>query len=151
MRPFKKIVPVILYFFVVSCDFTTYVGVRNYQGPCRVQVTYRKSGSHDFFDKDSLFVRDFGNSKIDSVIIRTNTSSDSYFFIAPGEKETGLMPNSVNEQPIKQVEIFNASDTPWIIHLWERKEFKNLKKSGRITTKGFVFASTVIINNGVEK
>lgn len=149
MRPFKLIITAILYFVVVSCDHTTYVAVRNYKEPCRVLVTYEKSGN-TIIDHDSLKLRNINSTKIHSLIVRTNTSLNSYLFIAPGGKETGLMPQSLG-QPIKQVEIFNTTDSPWIIHLWERKEYKKLKKSGQITTKGFIFTTEILINNGFEK
>ncbi|HEY4967770.1 MAG TPA: hypothetical protein VII28_15300 [Puia sp.] len=149
MRPFKIIIPALLYFIVVSCDIVSYVGVRNYQGPCRVQVTYDKS-DNTFHDNDSLFFGNFNNTKFDSLIIRTNTSPNSYFFIAPREKVVRLMPTSLG-QPIKQVEIFNAIDSPWIIHPWNRKELKKLEKLGQITLTGFPIKRAIWINNGFEK
>src|SRR6476661_4002105 len=94
---------------LTSCDFTMYVGVRNFRQPCRVNVEYQRVGN-PFFDKDTLLVRDIEYSVVDSSLIRVNTSSNSYYFIAPNKKEVSLRPNALGAQPIKNVAIINSSD-----------------------------------------
>ncbi len=145
----KHIKVIILFFFVVgftSCDYTMYVAVRNYREPGRVNVTYQKTGN-TFFNNDTLLLNRIGNStKFDSSLLRVNTSKDSYYFIAPREKEIGLRPISLG-QPITQVHLVNSSDSSWTINLWDRKEFKKLKKLGRIRTKGFIFTTSIFIEN----
>lgn len=139
---------IILTFFVAgftSCDYTTYVAVRNYREPCRVNVTYQKYGS-TFFDNDTLLLKVIGNSKLDSSLLRINTSTNSYYFIAPREKEIALNPISLG-QPIKQVQVMNSSDSSWTINLWDKKGLKKLKKSGQVKTKGFIFTTSIFIEN----
>ena len=138
----------ILSFFAISfiaCDHTTYVAVRNYKEPCRVDVTYQKSGN-TFFDNDTLKVKTIGNSNADSSLLRSNTSADSYYFTAPAGKEIALRPASLG-QPIKQVKISNSTDSSWTINLWDRKEYKKLKKAGKIKTKGFIIRAAILIEN----
>jgi hypothetical protein len=122
-----------------------YVAVRNYKEPCKVHVTYQRSGN-TFFDNDTLLLKPMNNSEFDGSLLRVNTSGNSYCFIAPREKEIALKPISLG-QPIKQVEIISSSDSLWRINLWDRKEFKKLKKSGRIKTKGFIFTTSIYIEN----
>lgn len=145
MKHFKIIVLTFFVFGLTSCDYTMYVAVRNYKEPCRVNVTYQKSGN-TFFDNDTLLLKALDNSKFDTSLLRVNTSTDSYYFIAPREKEIALRPMSLG-QPIKQVEIINSSDSSWTINLWDRKEFKKLKKSGQVKTKGFIFTTSIFIEN----
>lgn len=147
MKQFKAIIFTLCILGLTSCDYTMYVAVRNYKDPCRVNVTYQKSG-YTFFDKDTLLLRGLDNSEFDSSLIRNNnTSTDSYYFIAPRLKEIALRPQSLKQQPIKQVEIINSSDSSWVINLWDRKEFKKLKKSGQLKTKGFIFTTSILIEN----
>jgi len=122
-----------------------YVAVRNYKEPCKVNVTYQKSGG-TFFDNDTLLLKPINNSEFDSSLLRVNTSAESYYFIAPREKEIALRPISLG-QPIRQVEIISSSDSLWTINLWDRNEFKTLKKSGQIKTKGFIFTTSIYIEN----
>ena len=139
---------IVLAFFVVgltSCDYTMYVAVRNYKEPCRVNVTYQKSGN-TFFDSDTLLLSALDHPQFDSSLLRFNTSADSYYFIAPREKEIALRPKSLGN-PIKQVEIINSSESSWTINLWDRKEFRKLKKSALIKTKGFIFTTSIFIEN----
>ena len=146
MRHIKMIL--ISYFVVglTSCDYTMYVGVRNFKQPCRVNVEYQRVGN-PFFDKDTLLVRDIENSVVDTSLLRINTSSNSYYFIAPNKQEVALRPIALGAQPIKNVTIINSADSIWIINLWDRKQFKQLKKSGQIKTKGFIFTNSILIEN----
>ena len=145
----RKIKIILISYFVVgltSCDFTMYVGVRNFRQPCRVNVEYQRVGN-PFFDKDTLLVGDIENIVVDSSLLRVNTSSNSYYFIAPNKKEVALRPVALGAQPIKTVTIINSSDSIWTINLWDRKQFKQLKKSGQIKTKGFIFTNSILIEN----
>ncbi len=122
-----------------------YVAVRNYRELCKVNVAYQKQGN-TFFDSDTLLLKSINNSQFDSSLIRVNTSANSYYFLAPHNKEIALRPQSLG-QPIKQVNISNSEDSTWKIDLWDRKEFKKLKKSGQIETQGFIFTTSIFINN----
>ena len=146
MRKTKIILIFFLFIGITSCDFTMHVGVRNYKQPCRVNVEYQKVGN-PFFDKDSLLVSDIEKSVFDSTLIRINTSSNSYYFIAPNKKEVALRPFALGAQPIKHVTIINSADSIWVLNLWDKKQFKQLKKSGQIKTKGFIFTHSILIVN----
>lgn len=145
MRHIKTITLIFFIVSLTSCDYSMYVAVRNYKEPCKVNVTYRKSGN-TFFDSDTLLLKPINNSEFDSSLLRVNTSHNSYYFIAPREKEIALRPRSLG-QPIRQVEIISSSDSLWRINLWDRDEFKKLKKSGQIKTKGFIFTTSIYIEN----
>lgn len=145
MKHFKIIIPAFFVFVFTSCDYTMYVAVQNYKEPCRVNVTYQKSGN-TFFDNDTLMVKTINSAKSDSSLVRVNTSSNSYYFIAPREKEIGLRPRSLGN-PIVQVEMINSSDSSWKINLRDRKAIWDLKKSGLIKTKGFIFTTAIFIEN----
>lgn len=143
---FIRLFNIILFILgLTSCDYTMYVAVRNYKEPCRVKVTYQKSGN-TFFDNDTLLLRALNNSTFDSSLLRVNTSTDSYYFIAPRQKEIALRPQSLG-QPIKQIEIINSSNSSWVINLRDREEFKKLKRSGQLKTKGFIFTTAIFIEN----
>jgi hypothetical protein len=122
-----------------------HVAVRNYKEPCRVEVTHEKSGAA-FFDSDTLLLRDLDHPPFDSFLLRYNTSADSYYFIAPTEKEVSLRPIALGN-PIKQVEIIKSSEPSMTINLLDRKQFRKLKKSGMIKTKGFIFTMSIFIEN----
>ncbi len=142
-----KIIPI--YFFVAcltSCDYTVYVGIRNFKQPCRVNVEYQRVGN-PFFDKDTLFVKDIEDAVFDSSCLRVNTSSNSYYFIAPNQREVALRPVALGTQPITNVSIINSPDSIWTINLWDRKQVKQLKKSGQIKTKGFIYTRSILIEN----
>jgi len=94
----------------------------------------------------ALAIKTIGKPDFDSSLVRINTSTSAYYFIAPRVKEIALSPTSLG-QPIKQIEIINPSDSSWIINLWNRKEFKKLKKSGQIKTRSFVFPIAIFIEN----
>lgn len=135
----------ILGFGLTSCDYSMHVAVRNYKEPCRVNVTYQKT-ANTLSDNDSLLVKFIDNPKFDNSLDLINTSSNSYYFTAPSNKEVVLKPVSLG-QPIKQIEIINSPDSAWKIDLGDRKQFKKLKKSGQIKTKGFIFTTSIFIEN----
>ncbi len=145
MRHFPILICAMLVVSLTSCDHTTYVSVRNYKEPCRVSVTYQKSGN-SYFDNDTLFLKGIDSSKFDSSLLRVNTSPDSYYFIAPSNKEVVLNPISLG-QPIRQVEIVCSPDSLWTVNIWNRKDMKQLKQWGRVKTKGFIFRTSIVIEN----
>ena len=131
--------------YLTSCDYTMNVAVRNYKRPCRVNITYQKS-IDTFFDNDTLLFSSLDSRQFDSSLLRFNTSANSYYFIAPSNKEITLHPKSIGN-PIEKVEIFDSSDSSWTINLWDRKEIRRLKRSGLIKTKGFLFTTSIFIEN----
>lgn len=139
---------IILCFFagvLASCDYSTSVSVRNYKKePCRVKVAYYP-GMDISSRKDTLAARDIGASAISSNIIRTNTSDSTYYFIAPQGKEVFLRPVALG-LPVIQVDLVNG-DSIKAFNLQSRKQIRRWKKSGAITTKGFIFKTSIIINN----
>ena len=145
MKYFKLIMPAFYLFALTSCDFSMYTAVRNYKEPCKVNVVYNNTGSL-INNSDTLLVKNIDDAKPDSQLVRTNTSSNAYYFTAPQKKEIALRPVAL-AQPIKQVQMTNSSGSTWEINFSDKKQFKKLRKSGQIKTKGFIFTNTILIEN----
>ena len=145
MKCFYLITVIFPAFIAISCDYSMRVSIRNYNDDCKVTVAYERF-PQPIFESDTLFVKSLNNSKWDSSLIRVNTSLNTYFFTSPKETEISLNPVSLG-LPIKQVDIINSTDSTWTINLLDKKELKKLKKSGQIKTKGFIFTTSVIIEN----
>jgi hypothetical protein len=134
-----------LLFALTSCDYTMRVAIRNHKDPCRVQVSYERS-EKIILNNDTLLVGDLYNASFERYILRTNTSAESYYFIAPKHKETVLAPTALG-MPIKEVTIINSVDSFWKIDLRDRKVIRKLKKAGKVRTKGFIFKTSIVIEN----
>lgn len=130
---------------LISCDFTVWISLRNYREACNIKVDHQNLTEQTYYS-DTLFLTNIDNPEIKSSVIRTNTSPNKYFFTCPKQVDVALNPIALGT-PIKQVDIINASDSLWSINLWNRKEFKKLKKSGQIKTKGFIFTHQITIEN----
>ncbi|HMG68560.1 MAG TPA: hypothetical protein VK588_12770 [Chitinophagaceae bacterium] len=144
MKYFQGSLILFLIFILTSCDHSIYVAVRNYKPACKVNVAY--DGTNTFFNNDTLFTHDLDDPKLHGSIVRINTSPTSYSFIAPPGNEIGLRPQSFG-QPIKQIEIMNSADSTWNINLWDRKQFKKLRKEGLIKIRRVIFISSIFIIN----
>lgn len=131
--------------YLTSYDYTMYVAVRNYKEPCRVNVLYEKYGG-GYYDNDTLPLKGIGNPGFASSLVRKNTSDSTYNFIAPLESEVALRPRAFGV-PIRKIEIVNESKGSWTVNLLDKKGFKQAKNAGQIKTKGFLFTSSIFIEN----
>mgnify|MGYP000907647428 CR=1 FL=1 len=129
---------------LTSCDYTTYVALRNYKESSKVQVYY--NSTNPIFNSDTLRVLSLMTPISNSLVVRENISLDSYTFIAPSNSEIIFQPFSLG-QPIKQIDIFHTKDSITRIILWDGKAYKKLKKLGIIKDKGFIFKTRIYIDN----
>lgn len=89
---------------------TTYIGIRNYNGPVPIIVTFKKTEGL-YYDSDTLNVMHLEEYIYDTFLLRTNINSYTYSFIAPPEREIGLRPMTIGNSPITEVTIKLSKDS----------------------------------------
>jgi hypothetical protein len=92
-------------------------------------------------------MKNIQNSNYDGFIVREPTSDSSYSFIGPVGKEVILKPVSLGT-PIRKITIINSQDSTHTVDFRAgKKDLLKLKKSGIVKTKGFIFATSIIVEN----
>jgi hypothetical protein len=141
----RYIIFALLLLQLTSCDSTMPIFINNYRGPCRVHVTY-DTIERTRIDHDTLMVGTLIDKQPEGYVVRKNESRDSYWFIAPGNRQILLFPQSFG-QPIRRIEIQRDVDSTLIIELRSKKEMLNLRKEGWITIKRSILKASIQINN----
>lgn len=139
----RIIIIIMLSLWLTGCDSTMYIALRNYQSAVRVNVAYQDDGK--IFMKDSLLTKSFGASSIDSTVAKLYTSSKSYSFIAPANREILIDPVAVNRNPVKQIQIATAANSLLTINLWDKEQLRELEREGRVILKSKGFTKQIIL------
>ena len=119
--------------FLSSCDVVKYVAVNNY-GPPQVITVAHNPKTEILWESDTLYTGDIDGQDFENIIVRTNLDSATYWFIAPANSHTELIPKAW-ENPIRQVTVNNGPDKI-VISLTDKVQLKKLKKQGIIETSG---------------
>lgn len=125
---------------LVSCDIVYQVAFHNYGHESSKVVVEYQGG---LWDNDTLSATRF-ESEFDTMIIRTNIDSNTYYFTAPIRSQVTLQPKSIGT-PITKISFETEADTTVTVELFG-ENWKKLRKEGVVETKGFYFIHTILIN-----